>query len=279
MLDQLAPAPPARLDVSPRLCPRVEQFRAPAGPISVQAAADHRLRIHTGPPARGRCGRSTFVSTRGHIDLLPAGVQEDWHGEDPTESLVVSVPSPVFERAAAELGSAQHGFAARCMLRDPHIEHIAWALEAERNAGSPSGLLYAESLGLALAAHLLATYANTSAPHRPVSRALSTRERQRVTAHIEAHLDQPLTLSVLAATLGMSASHFKALFRRSMGLPVHEYIVQRRVERARALLLEARLPAAEIALATGFAHQSHMARQMRRVLGLTPTALLRAAQV
>ncbi|KYF72421.1 hypothetical protein BE15_48030 [Sorangium cellulosum] len=54
---------------------------------------------------------------------------------------------------------------------------------------------------------------------------------------------------------------------------MHEYVVQRRVERARALLLRGDLPASQVAIEAGFAHQSHMARCMRRVLGVTPTAL------
>jgi len=65
---------------------------------------------------------------------------------------------------------------------------------------------------------------------------------------------------------GVSASHLRALFKRSLGVPVH-IIIQRRVERARTLLLRGELPASQIALDAGFAHQSHMARCMGRVLG------------
>jgi AraC family transcriptional regulator len=73
----------------------------------------------------------------------------------------------------------------------------------------------------------------------------------------------------------VSASHFKTLFKRSTGLPVHEYVIQRRVERAKALLLRGELPASQVALEAGFAHQSHMARSMRRVLGVTPSSISR----
>ena len=71
-------------------------------------------------------------------------------------------------------------------------------------------------------------------------------------------------------------SHFKALFRQSLGLPVHQYVVRRRVDRARALLLEGQLPLCQIALESGFAHQSHMARWMRRLLAVTPTDVVRS---
>jgi AraC family transcriptional regulator len=72
----------------------------------------------------------------------------------------------------------------------------------------------------------------------------------------------------------LSTAHLKTLFRRSMGLPVHAYVIQRRVERAKLLLLRGELPASQVALEAGFAHQSHMARHMRRLLGVTPAVLI-----
>ena len=72
---------------------------------------------------------------------------------------------------------------------------------------------------------------------------------------------------------GTSASHLKTLFKRSMGISVHAYVVQRRVTRARQLLLKGDLPSSQVALESGFADQSHMARCFRRLLGLTPSEL------
>jgi len=277
MLAPLAPLPHRRTDLGARLTPRLEDLRVPAGPVRLPAAVDHRLWIHTGAPARGVCGRHDFVYTRGTLGLVPAGASDEWCGEEQTDMLVISLPRALMQRAAAELGRGESGLDARCLFRDPRIEHIAWALDAERGAGAPGGALYAESLGLALAFHLLSAYAaSADAPTRD-GRLFSSAERRRVTEHIEEHLDQSLSLDALADTLAMSTSHFKALFRRSLGLPVHEYVIRRRVERAKALLLHGELPAAEVALAAGFAHQSHMARCMRRVLGVTPSALRRAA--
>jgi AraC family transcriptional regulator len=185
--------------------------------------------------------------------------------------------SPALLRRAAEdmgLDPDRAGLEPRHQFRDPQIEHIAWALDAERRAGYPSGLLYTESLGLALAVHLLGRYLT---PLR-LPRGLSKPQLRRVTAYIEDYLDQNLSLARLAAVAGVSASHLKTLFKRSTGLPVHTYVVQRRVERAKALLVRGELPASQVALAAGFAHQSHMARCMRRVLGVTPTAVRRGTR-
>jgi AraC family transcriptional regulator len=275
MLDPAAPLNVRRADMVARSSPQIEPFRAPAGPVRLPAAVDHRLRMHTGAPVRGVCGGHAFVSSRGHLDLVPAGMTDEWCGEAQADSLVLTLPNALIERAAAEVGRPGRALEARCFFRDARIEHIVWALEAEQASGSDEGLLYAESLGLALAFHLLGSYANPTSPSR-AGRVFSSAERKRVTEHIESQLGQNLSLVSLADTVGMSASHFKTIFRRSLGVPVHEYVIQRRVIRARALLLDGRLPGAEVALAAGFAHQSHMARCMRRVLGVTPSAFSRA---
>ena len=76
----------------------------------------------------------------------------------------------------------------------------------------------------------------------------------------------------MAALVRSARSYLKALFRQAMGVPVHQYVVRRRVERAFSLLRTGALPTSQVALACGFAHHSHLARHMRRILGVTPTA-------
>lgn len=105
---------------------------------------------------------------------------------------------------------------------------------------------------------------------------MSAAQTRRVLDYIEAHLDQDLSLDVLAGAAHYSSSHFKTVFKRTLGVPVHEYVMQRRVERAKVLLQRGDLPASQVALEAGFAHQSHMARCMRRLLGVSPGMLRRA---
>jgi AraC family transcriptional regulator len=169
----------------------------------------------------------------------------------------------------------------RHQFRDPQIEHIAWALDADRRAAHGNGTLYTESLGLALAVHLLGRYTSPAGFRRAAARihgrGLSSLQHRRVVAFIEEHLDEDLSIARLAAVTAISASHFKTLFKRTAGVPVHEYVIQRRVERAKTLLSRGDLPASQVALSAGFAHQSHMARAMRRLLGTTPRAIANSA--
>jgi AraC family transcriptional regulator len=92
---------------------------------------------------------------------------------------------------------------------------------------------------------------------------------------INSHLASDLSLADIAAVAGMSASHFKTLFKRSTGLPAHQYVMRQRVERAIGLISRGRLRLSAAALQAGFADQSHMARCMRRIMGVTPTDVVR----
>jgi AraC-like DNA-binding protein len=90
--------------------------------------------------------------------------------------------------------------------------------------------------------------------------------------YINTHLDCALTNEVLAAAVGLSASHFCRGFMRSVGTSPHKYVIRLRVGRAQRLLAETDLPLADIALTTGFADQSHFSRRFLQVVGLQPSA-------
>jgi AraC family transcriptional regulator len=91
--------------------------------------------------------------------------------------------------------------------------------------------------------------------------------------YIEDNLAENISLGDLAAVVGLSVSHFKVLFREATGISAHQYLIRRRVERAKNLLGESELSISQIATETGFAHQSHLSRHMHRVLGVSPRTL------
>ena len=100
---------------------------------------------------------------------------------------------------------------------------------------------------------------------------LSPALKQRICEYIESHLDEKISLEVLSSMAGLSAYHFARAFRQSLGTPPHGYLVQRRLERVKQMLRESKLPLSEIALATGFSDQSHLARHFRRLTGTSPS--------
>jgi AraC family transcriptional regulator len=269
------PAPPWD-DRRPRIGLRIDLRTISPGVVDLGALPDHRLIVHAGAPVQGACRFHRILYQRGDVDIFPAGASDVWEAEGAFTSLFLQFSPSLLGRVAEDMGldPDRAGLEPRHQLRDPQIEHIAWALDAERRAGFPNGLLYTESLGIGLAVHLLGRYTAPLA----LARGLSKPQLRRVTGYIEDHLDVTLSLAQLAAVAGVSASHLKTLFKRSTGLPVHEYVVQRRVERAKTLLLRGELPASQVALEAGFAHQSHMARCMRRVLGITPSLVVRGSR-
>lgn len=100
---------------------------------------------------------------------------------------------------------------------------------------------------------------------------LPPRAARRVRDYIDAHLDENVSIEVLAGVAGLSMFHFARAFKQSEGLTPHGYIVQRRVRRAQELLAGTDLPLSEIALAAGFSDQSHCSRRFREHVGVTPS--------
>ena len=151
-------------------------------------------------------------------------------------------------------------------MRDPRIEHIGWAVKAELESPDPLGRLYGEGLGLALASHLLGNYVHARSSDSKFSR----RRLRRVMDFVREHLAEELSLAQLAELVKMSPSQFKVVFKRSTGLPVHQYVIRARVEYASELIARDKMPLSQIALQAGFANQSHMARCIKRLTGITP---------
>jgi len=237
----------------------------------------HVLDIHLGNTVRTSCSIDSRErrgpQTHGSFCVVPAGVTGRWMFERPAHALLVRLaPSLVLDTAAAMgMRSQDAGLIPSIHLRDPQIERLGWLLQAEHEDGYSSGRLFADSLAAAVTARLLSLQARSVPSGPKSSRALPARKLREVLDYVEDHLDKRLTLGELAAVAGFSVSHFKPLFKQSVGRPVHRYVLERRVERARTLVLEGTLSMIEIALALGFSHQSHMARCMRRVLGLSPS--------
>ncbi|KVC57180.1 AraC family transcriptional regulator [Burkholderia stagnalis] len=249
-----------------------------AGTYRVPAADDHRVGVHVGAPVRANCAcdgsRQARIQAHGDADVIPAGLPGRWTDDGDCRILRISI-SDAFARATfdqLELKPSQAQIRCRMQVCDPRLQHIAWALSAELEADDASDPLYAESLCTALVARL----ADAAPSFRGRRHALAPKAAARVIDYIEDHLDQRLTLSELAALAAISVPHFKVLFRETLGMPVHRYVVQRRVERAKALLLEGRLSVGQVALEAGFAHQSHLASWMNRLLGVTPREIARS---
>jgi AraC family transcriptional regulator len=255
----------------------------PSGRVESPLEDRHALDFHLGGPVQVSCRmegreRSGF-QTHGLFCVLPAGGKARWMMSRSARAMVVLFSPSLFRDTAEAIGlRARDGELLPAIhVRDPQIERLGWVLQAEHEDDYPSGKLFTDSVAAALAARLLALQARRGEEPSGPRRALPAWRLRNVLDYVEAHLDQDLSLAELAAVAGFSASHFKALFKQAVGLPVHRYVLERRVERARALLSEGRQRTmADVALEAGFSHPSHMARCMRRVLGVSPSEVTRS---
>jgi AraC family transcriptional regulator len=256
----------------------------PRGMSHVPGGEMHRLGIHFGPPVNADCycdgQRMRRVQKAGDIDIVPAGVDGSWKDEADCRTLQLSISPSLLLQVAAELGRdvVKTELRPRFQLRDTRIEAIGGAVKAALESDTPSDPLYIDLLAQALAVRLIETASNSSP--QPESRStpkLSARQLRILTDHIENNLGQKLPLADLAEVAGVGITRLKTLFRNSTGFPVHQYVIRRRVEYARALIATTDMQMSEIAVAAGFSHQSHMTSTMRRLLGQTPGDIIRQA--
>lgn len=258
---------------------RVRLMSDPPGKVEIPAQPNAIVSVHMGPSARMLCRHGSEshygVAIHGDVEIIPWGMPGSWELEQRDSALVMSVSPRLLHAAAEESGLDARGMELRNRFhtRDVQAEHIAWALKSEMENGYPCGRLYLDSLAIALALHLMRNHSSLSRPARGGNGKISLGKLKQILLFIDDRLSQDLSLAEIAHVAGLSVSHCNALFRTAVGLPIHQYVLRRKVERAAWLLQESQLPISQVALQTGFAHQSHLALHMRRLLGTTPGRL------
>jgi AraC family transcriptional regulator len=104
---------------------------------------------------------------------------------------------------------------------------------------------------------------------------MTARRLKRVDELIDVRLDDKLTVQELATAIGLSTGFFSRAFKASVGKSPHDYIIDRRISRARTLLQIDELELSNVALASGFTSHAHMTATFRSRLGVTPSRLRR----
>jgi AraC family transcriptional regulator len=169
------------------------------------------------------------------------------------------------ENYYAELDLApQFGF------RDREMAALMCNMRAEIEAGCPMGHLYAESLSLSLTFYLFGRYASSCRSVNNLKPKLSPSQVRRVKDYIHVHLSEELTVSTLASVVDLSPHYFSCLFKNTIGITPYRYVLGKRINEGRSLLAKRQIPILEVAMALGFASQSHFTDVFRKVTGTTP---------
>jgi AraC family transcriptional regulator len=157
----------------------------------------------------------------------------------------------------------------KVFFRDTFLEQNCCALLAELESGGLMGTLYADALAQVLALHLLRNYSTLTPAKALPGGGLSQQQLSKVTDFIEDCLVTDISLEHLASLTGLNPLCFSKQFKAATGLPPHQYVILRRVERARELL-SSDSSIAEISQIVGFFDQSHLVRHFKYWVGVTP---------
>ena len=216
------------------------------------------------------------IYSKGDLSIAPAKLPCSYkvYGDD--HYLEIKIPSPFLERVATEVMNCDLDrleLRTEFCDRNPQIEQLAMMLRSELHRGKDgAGELYVDSLANALIVNVLRNYSVTKPKIAIYERGLSDRYLFQAIEYIDNNLSQSIKLEDLATHVGISKFHFSRLFKKSLGLSPHQYVMQQRIELAKQLLLTSNMSISDVALECGFNSHAHMGKYFRQIVGITPKA-------
>lgn len=221
-------------------------------------------------------GRQTFSYRRDKHATAPGGIiilnpDEPHTGESAAETgftYKAIYPSANLMRTVAAQITGRDvplPFFTGPVIYDPAL--AARFLSLHQTLVAPGSGLFGETILLEFFATLIARYTDArfvaAGPPRANTAIRTVRD------YLEAHYAEPVSLDQLARLVSLSPYHLARLFSSQMGIPPHAYLESVRIRQARHLLALGQ-PLIEVALATGFADQSHFTQRFKRAVGVPP---------
>jgi AraC family transcriptional regulator len=278
--------PLSLLPYSPRLTSQaagwsgidVEHYQQAAFDLPEQTSAQHIICVHEFQQPtqleRSLDGKHQIEEVGdGEIAIIPAQVAHQIQWQNPGNfTLVMLDPTHIHRIVQSSINVRNFELKPQMAIRDPFIYQIVQALKSELEFGGVVGPLMVESLTATLSIHLLRHYATRKLNIPESNGGLSKAQVRYVLAFIEEHLEQDLSLEIMANLVQLSPHYFACLFKQSVGQSPHQYVLRSRIERSKQLLNRPELAIAQIAQCVGFQNQSHFTTAFRRIVGCTPKA-------
>ncbi|MEI9927407.1 MAG: AraC family transcriptional regulator [Sphingomonas sp.] len=191
--------------------------------------------------------------------------------ESPFDALHFYVPRAALDAIADQRGAKRIG-TLRCArgTLDETVWHLGRALLPALERPAEVSAIYADQALLATHLYFATAFGGMRAATPVRAGCLAPWQLRRATEIMLDDLGADLPLSTLAAACRLSSTHFARAFRQTVGEPPHRWLVRQRIERAKLLMRDTRSTLAEIALACGFADQSHFTRSFGAAVGATP---------
>lgn len=245
------------VEIPPMVCFMIVRYEAGQTPMDRQ---------FDGRWTRTRC-------EPGHFSLLSSVADSHWHWTENLEVSHVYLDDSLLLRVAGDMqGRAVEQVELHDVLAgtDPVVGWITDQLRQEAREPGGGGPLLAEALSLQLTVHLLRHYAVCRYRENPRDGRLAGPTLARLRDFVDAHLADSIALEDLARVVGVGAWTLNRQLRATLGCSAYRFLVDRRVERARELVIGSTASLKEIAAATGFSDQAHMTRTLKERLGVTP---------
>jgi len=250
--------------------PGSQRFLAKEHSVGIVLAPARKLRASLGSDKI-----KAYDAPVGCIAIHPAGVDSSLAWLATRKNVVVAIPPEVLsELAAHEFDNADIELEPPAFgTVDLMALDMAQRMSAELTEKAAPNDLYLDSLVTLFGIHLLRTYTSHRKHAVSPKGGLSANSARRVRDHLNENFTEKLHVAELASVAGISPNHFIVRFARTFGIPPHQYLINLRLDFAEKLLVEGKLPIAEVAYLSGFSDQSHLATTMKRYRGKTPTEL------
>lgn len=256
----------------------ISRLALPPNPGEWMGSPQFTLVMHEGapfefnwrPPDRQR--PESFIVQDGQFHLTPADHPNHVSWEGAQSVLVVAMTAEFIDRMVGEAFDGRiPEIRARAALDDPAIGDLAACLRRDMKANGRCSGLCLDFVGASLALKLFETYGESIISPVSLRGGLGASRQRRVIDYIEAHLGEDIRLAELAAETGLSPHHFGKAFKASLGKPPCQYVAERRINKAKEMLLADHMSITEIALSLGYSSHSHFCDVFRRVTGTTPS--------
>lgn len=250
----------------------------PHGPIHdvIQPMTEHVLIVSFGPMQRvqrctGRLIENTTLRTN-TLTIIPAGSSSRWDLEGPVDVMHFYLPPSLLQQTAERLDQASSG---DIQLRTAHPDTTASQLLAmimsTLDSSAAADTLFRQQLASSLVTYLLAQHVG-SAP-RPIAApgGLSPQTLRAALERLDSCCNEDISLKALAEASGLSTYHFCRAFKKSMGVPPHAWLRQRRLDRAKAMLRDTKEGIVTIAEELGYGSHTAFTAAFKRMTGTSPS--------
>ena len=199
--------------------------------------------------------------------------------DKPYHALLFYLPREALNAIADDAGAPRIGdlnYKPGAGINDATISRLGSTILPALSHPEQANRLFVDHVTLAVGVHVAQTYGGMRPVSRPVRGGLAPWQERRAKEILSANLDGGVPLKDVARECRLSVSHFSRAFRRTMGVAPHNWLVTRRIEVAKEKLRIRRLSLSDVALACGFADQSHLTRVFTGMVGVSPGAWRRA---